>query len=183
MRDLSCLKRNLQKLPGATNAGIFKEAGLPDITKSTRNIILAKMASENKCSPKKSPLTKRHKYLRLNWAKNYMKTDMKCVLFADESGATLDGPDGWSKGWVFRGDQCPTRMRRQQGGGGLMIWAPIVGDELFGPVRIPECVKLTSHTNCQFLKSVLEPWLEEIPLSRLRKLIYMHGMQCSFPCC
>ena len=48
MRDLSCLKRNLRKLPGATSATKFKEAGLPDIAKSTRNRILAKMA-ENKC--------------------------------------------------------------------------------------------------------------------------------------
>ena len=59
-----------------------------------------------------------------------------------------------------------------------MIWACIVGDELFGPVRVPEGVKLTSRTYCQFgfseLKSVLESWLEEFPLSRLRKLIYMH---------
>ena len=117
MRNLSCnfLKRNQRKLPGATSATIFKEAGLPDIAKSTRNRILAKMA-ENKCWPKKPPLTKRHNNLRLNWAKNYMKTDMKCVLFTDESRATLDGPDGWSKGWVFRGDQCPARIRRQLGG-------------------------------------------------------------------
>ena len=99
---------------------------------------------------------------------------MKYVLFTDESRATLDGLDGWSKGWVFRGDQCPTRMRRQQRGGGVMIWAGIVGDEFFGPVHVPEVVKITSHTYCQFLKSVLEPWLEEIPLSRLKKLIYMH---------
>ena len=95
-----------------------------------------------------------------------MKTDMKCVLFTDESRATLDGPDGWSKGWVFHGDQCPARVRRQLGGGGVMIWAGIVGDELFGPVRVPEGVKLTSRTYCQFgfseLKSVLESWLEEI---------------------
>ena len=91
------------------------------------------------------------------------------MLFTDESRATLDGPDGWSKGWVFHGDQCPTRMRRQQRGGGVMIWAGIVGDERFGPVRVPEGVKLTSR-----LKSVLEPWLEEIPLSLKRDLIYMH---------
>jgi transposase len=172
-RDLSCLKRNLRKNPGATSATIFKEAGLPNISKSTRNRILAKMA-ENKSSLKRPPLTERHKKLRLNWAKNYMKTDMKCVLFTDESRATLNGPDGWSKGWVLHGDQCPIRMRRQQGGGGVMIWAGIVGDEILGPVRVPEGVKITSHTYCQFLKRVLEPWLEEIPLSLLRKIIYMH---------
>ena len=72
----------------------------------------------NKCSLKKPPEKKRPKDLRLKWAKNYIKTDMKCVLFTNESRATLDGPDGWSKGWVFHGDQCPTRMRRQLGKGG-----------------------------------------------------------------
>ncbi len=90
------LKRDVQKQPGATSGTIFKEAGLPNIAKSTRNRILTKTA-EDKCSLKRSPLTKRHKKLRLKWAKNCMKTDMKCVLFTDESRATLDGPDGWSK--------------------------------------------------------------------------------------
>ena len=99
---------------------------------------------------------------------------MKHVLFTDESRATLDGPDGRSKGWVIRGDQCPARIRRQQGGGGVMLWASIVGDELVGSFRVQEGVKLTSHTYCQFLKRFLEPWLEEIPLSRLRNLFYMH---------
>ena len=28
-----------------------------------------------------------------------MKSDMKYVLFTDKSRATLDGPDGWAKGW------------------------------------------------------------------------------------
>ena len=129
--------------------------------------------------PKKIPLlTRRYKTLRIDWAKTYMKTDMKHVLFTDESRATLDGPDGWSRGWVIRGDQCPTKLiRRQQGGGGDMLWAGIVGDELVGPFRVQEGVKLTLHTYCQFLKSFLEPyicWLEDVPLSRLRNLIYMH---------
>ena len=53
--------------------------------------------------------------------------------------------------------KCPRRTRRQQGGGGVMLWAGIVGDELVSPVRVQEGVKLTSHTYCQFLKSVLEP--------------------------
>ena len=54
-----------------------------------------------------------------------------------------------------------------------MLWAGVVGDEIVGPFREQEGVKLTPHT-CQFLKSFLKPWLEEIPLSRLRNLIYMH---------
>ena len=40
-----------------------------------------------------------------------------------------------------------------------MLWAGIVGDEPVGPFRVQEGVKLTSHTNCQFLKSFLEPYM------------------------
>ena len=64
-QDLNSLKRKLRKLLGATSARIFKEAGVPDFRKSTRNRILAKMA-ETKC-PKKIPLlTRRHKTLRID---------------------------------------------------------------------------------------------------------------------
>ena len=92
--------------------------------------------AETKC-PKKNPLpTTRHKTLRIDWTKTYMKTEMKHVLFTDELRATLDGPDGWSRGWVIRGDQYPTRIRRQQGGGGVMLWAGIVGDEPVVPFRV-----------------------------------------------
>ena len=55
-----------------------------------------------------------------------------------------------------------------------MIWAGIIGDELVGHVRVPRGIKLSSATCCQFLKDVLEPWLEEIPLSQLKKVVFMH---------
>ena len=90
----------------------------------------------------------------------------------NESRATLDGPGGWANGWVINGEQAPTR--RQQGWGGVMIWVGIFGGELIGPVRIPQGVKLTSATYCGFLKNVLEAWLEEVPLSRLKKVVFMH---------
>ena len=102
-----------------------------------------------------------------------MKTDMNFVLFTDESRATLDDPDGWAKGWVYNGEQAPTRLRCQQGGGGVMIWAGIIGDELIGPVHVPEGVKLISDTYCQFLKNELEPWPDDVPLSRLKKIIFI----------
>ena len=104
-----------------------------------------------------------------------MNSEMKYVLFTDETLATLDGPDRWAKGWVINGDQAPVRRRRQQeGGGGVMIWAGIIGDELIGPVCVPQGVKLTSATYCQSLKNVLKEWLEEVPLSRLKKVVFIH---------
>ena len=103
-----------------------------------------------------------------------MKSDVKYVLFTDESRATLDGPDEWAKGWIINGDQALVRRRRQQGGGGVIIWAGIIGDELIGPVRAPQGVKLSPTTYYQFLKNVLEPWLEEVSLTRLKKVVSMH---------
>ena len=38
----------------------------------------------------------------------------------------------------------------KQGGGGVMLWAGIVEDEVVGPFRLEEGVKLTSQTYCQF---------------------------------
>ena len=148
-RDMNRLKRSVRKLPGSTSATIFEEAGLPDVTKTTRNRLLRKIAAI-KSLAKRPPLTSRHKRLRMEWSKKYMKTEMKFVLFTDESRATLDGPDGWAKGWDFNGGDCPTRMRWQQGGGGVMIWGGIIGDALVGPFRVPEGVKLTSITYCEF---------------------------------
>ena len=55
-----------------------------------------------------------------------------------------------------------------------MIWGGIIGDELVGPFRVPEGVKLTSVTYCEFLKNVLEPWQDDLPLSQLKKIIFMH---------
>ena len=55
-----------------------------------------------------------------------MKLDFSKVIFTDEMRATLDGPDGWRWGWVLEGETPTGVIRRQQRGGGIMIWAAIV---------------------------------------------------------
>lgn len=65
------------------------------------------MIAKHKVPQRRHMLTSRHKYLHLNWARKYMKLDMKCVvLFTDKSQATLDRPDGWAKGWVINGEHA-----------------------------------------------------------------------------
>ena len=114
-QDINSLKRKLRKLLEATTVNIFKEAGVPDIAKSTRNRILAMMAETIKC-PKKNPLlTTRHKTYRIDWAKYYIKTDMKHALFTIESRSTLDGPDGLSRRWVRTSDQQEADVNREEG--------------------------------------------------------------------
>ena len=91
-------------------------------------------------------------FLRVEWAKSYMKQDMKYVIFTDETRATLDGPDGWVG---FEG-KLHHRFRRHQGGGGVMLWAGIVHDELVGPKMV-----------CEELKSILQ-------------IIALFSMKCLF---
>ena len=173
-RDMYRLRRNLREMPGARSNRIFREAGLPDVSKTTRNHILGKLGSMKTMIKRPSSLTPKHKRLRIEWSRKYMNTDMKFVLFTDESRASLDGPDGWAKGWVFNSDNCPNRMRRQQGGGVVMIWGGIIGNAIIGPFRVPEGLKLSSATYWQFPKNSLEPWLDNLPLATLKKIIFMH---------
>lgn len=44
----------------------------------------------------------------------------------------LDGPGGWSSGWVLNGYPVASCNHQQQGGGGIMFWAGI------GPFRVPQ---------------------------------------------
>ena len=57
-----------------------------------------------------------HKQKRLKWAEEYMQIDFSTVLFTDECRATPDGPDGW----VSISVNSLHRLRRQQGGEGVM---------------------------------------------------------------
>ena len=63
------------------------------------------------------------------------------------------------------------RLRRQQGGGGVMFWAGIIGDVLIGPVKVQEGVKLDSKRYCEFIDSALSDWLDDLPLEQRRKII------------
>lgn len=76
--------------------------------------------------------------------KKYSKTNFQTVLFINECDATLDGPDGWSSGWLGNGHAVPTRLRRQHVGGRVTFWAGIFGSEIVGPLRVPEGFKMTS---------------------------------------
>ena len=47
-----------------------------------------------------------------------------------------------------------------------------IGDELVGPVRVLEGVKITSGAYCQLLQLALLPCLENVPLLQRCKLIF-----------
>lgn len=172
MRDIRNIKRQISKKPGCTSKAIFEASGLSEVPKTTRNRILGTIAKV-KSPEKRPPMTKRHMLLRVEWAKSYMKQDMKCVLFTDETRATLDGPDGWSKGWVGIGGKLHHRFRRHQGGGGVMLWAGIIDGEVVGPTLVQDGVKINSVNYCALLDECLVPWLHDQTLDLRKKLVFM----------
>ena len=127
-------------------------------------------------------LSNEQKAKRVEWAVRYHKVNFSNVIFTDECRATMDGPDGWALGWVLDQHQPKLRMRRQQGGGGIMFWADIQGSTIIGPYNmVPEGVKINAKAYCELLDQFLLPWLENQPLLRRRKLIFQHDKQSSPP--
>ncbi len=127
-----------------------------------------------KKAEKRSPLNKNHKLKRQDWAKKYLKTDFSKVLWTDEVRVTLDGPDGWARGWITNGHRAPLRVRRQQGGGEVLVWAAIIKDKLVGPFRVEDGLKLNSQTYCQFLEDTFfKQWYRKKSAAFKKTMIFM----------
>ena len=144
-REISTVKKTLSRNPHSTSAKIFHEAGVPSRSRAGRCKILRSIGKVTKPTIK-PPLKQRHKLARLDRAKSCMKTNFENVLFTDESRATLDGSDGWMSGWLLNGTKPRSKIRRQQGGGGVMIWAEIINDQIVRPFRVPDGVKMCAKS-------------------------------------
>ena len=78
-RDLRKIKRALSHNPHCTSKDIFDAAGLTDVSKRTRNLILNNMADQR--SPAVCPsLSDINCQKRLFWATKYLKTDFQTVI-------------------------------------------------------------------------------------------------------
>ena len=83
-----------------------------------------------------------------------VKKSMRGTKFNLTRLGTLNGPISW----VIHDRPVPFRLRRQQGGGGVIFWARIVGDKLIGPFRVPDRVKLISVPCIDFLTRHFLAW-------------------------
>ena len=66
-----------------------------------------------------------------------MMTNMKTVLFTDESRASPNDTDGLTKGYVFKGHNYAMGIRRQESGSVVMISGGMNGNELTSLFRVP----------------------------------------------
>lgn len=172
-RDLNLIKREVRRNPLQTSKQVLEAAGVPGVPRTSRCRVLKKIATCGKADIR-PPLKDRHKKERLQWAQKYMKQPFEHVLFTDECRATLDGPDGWKRGWFSQEHGRPHLLRRQQGGGGVMFWAGIVDSELVGPFRVKDGVKMTAGVYVDFLKLNFFPWHKSQSLAFRKKFVYMH---------
>ena len=106
--------------------------------------------ADQRAPTKCPPLSDINCQKRLAWATKYLKTDFHNVLWTDKTRAMLDGPDGWTKGWLLKGASPRLRYKRQQGGGGVMIRAWIFGSDIVGPFLVPDGIKMNSVNYCSF---------------------------------
>ncbi|KAJ1197141.1 hypothetical protein NDU88_001003 [Pleurodeles waltl] len=104
--ELRKVKRAAATMPLATSLAIFQSCNITGVPKSTRCAILRDMAKVRKAE-RRPPLNKTHKLKRQDWAKKYLKTDFSKVLWTDEMRVSLDGPDGWARGWIGKGQRAP----------------------------------------------------------------------------
>ena len=77
-------------------------------------------------------------------------------------------------GWLLNGATPQSKIRRQQGGGGVMIWAGINTDAIVGPFAVLDGVKMNAQSYAEFLKTNFLPWYEKQRLALKRKMIFMH---------
>ena len=71
--------------------------------------------------------------MRIN-AGNDLKTYFSQAVFTENSKVKLDGPDGWSKGWVLQDRKAPI-IKRRQSSRCIMMPAGIYNDKLIGQYK------------------------------------------------
>ena len=110
-----------------TCRSIAAEIGVKCSLRTVQRFIKSNPNLERKKIKRRPVLNKTHITNRLNFAKSHMHwtKEWRTVLFSDEKRFCLDGPDAYS--YYFHNLKMPelNQMRRQQGGGGVMLWGVI----------------------------------------------------------
>lgn len=107
--------------------------------------------------PKKVPLNAKHKLHRVELARKWINDGFfsNNIIFSDEKRFCFDGPDSW-RSWYDPFDP-PIRIKRQMGGGGIMVWGMVLPDgEVY--VELLEG-RVNSDKYINLLKYKVKPYL------------------------
>ena len=97
-KEMTVLKMAIARNQLTTSRKCFNGSNIQVESRTSRWRIIRVLA-EMKSAIKKPPLTMNHKEKRVEFAVKYMKQDSDKVTFTDECRRTLDGTDGFSRGW------------------------------------------------------------------------------------
>ena len=142
------------------NSRKVKENLLLDASLSTIRREIKELGFTYKLTQKKLYLTKKHCIARLEFAKKHLceNTNFEHVIFSDEKRFTLDGPDNIGSYFDTNNENGskPKRIKRQNGGGGVMFLAAISSK---GNLKIKE-IDGTYNSNSYLndLKYEFIPW-------------------------
>lgn len=143
-----------------SSSQIVKSMALPVTSRRVRQLLKDNPHLQWRKRQSTPNLKNHHKKARLEFAKKYMtwNEQWKNVIFTDEKKWTLDGPDGWNYCWQDNRKEKKKSMRRNFGGGSLMIWSGICFN---GKAQIYFIgTKTKSKNYCNMLESFLE---QDIP--------------------
>ena len=149
------LKREMAKNPQSISKTIFDAVSAPKVGK--RHSL--KYSSPPKSNGPNIPKPKSNGYnipknIKLSeWnEQNGITKNFSNAIFTDECRATLDGTDGWARGWVLDQRQPKVRMRHQQARRGRNhVLAGIKESTLIGPYNDPEGMKIIQIRIVSFL--------------------------------
>ena len=75
--------------------------------------------------------------------------------------------------WILQGHAAQGLCRCQQGRGGVTFWALIVEDEVLGPFRVADGVKINSDGYSAFFEKHFFPWYNQKTEDDRNELIFM----------
>lgn len=145
-----CIKRKIASLQNIqqriTSNKLKKECDLSVSSRTIRRHINSMNMSYKKI-PSIICLSKNDKVKRLNQVKEWISLNhpWEKTIFTDEKRFSLDGPDDWRT--FIRNDTKSYRMKRQSGGGGVMVWMMVQPNGLLSYHFINGKIKSTDYIN------------------------------------
>ena len=143
-----------------TSTKLLKSSNL-NVSPSTVRRHLVKQKFKYKILPKIVQLDSTKQEKRIEIIKSWIKegTSFYKVIFSDEKVFSMDGPNNF-KSWCQK-NETSTRIRRQCGGGGLMVFGYVLSNGTVNIIKIEGT--LTSAKYVEMIKTFISDIKEKFP--------------------